>query len=370
MSASGEGKEVPPGVLLEAGAMKMTNWVTRNTTTSACSAAINTPDYDKELVLYDMSQLSNPPADYLVNEQELGGYYLTCNNHVDRQIYIKLESDVAEPDHGWGKTQILLTIDRSSKYSTEKHAVYDTSINVKNSILHDENAGVTYKPGDNWVTGPTGPSLLEAAFGLPISLTVTPTFTGYDVVGSLSADEVTFLGLAPGFGSASALQAANDAANVTLGTLAISAFEHNNKTDLDDGTLIPYYINTQVVGKNFSIDELTTGNPKYIYMSNPGDTPITVVMDIPINSTGSASPLGDSTGSDGSPYYHGAGDVITNQTVESLGGAGTGPWRFTLQPNEGTDVIWQINNIAADTTHIIQTQTPGTAIQTATLTYK
>ena len=368
LSGDGFAKFVDAGKLLEAGSTILTKWVTQNTTTSACSADIGTSDYDKELVLYDLRQLSNPVADYQINEQKLAGYYTTCVNHIDRQVFLKMESDVAEPVHGWSIQQMLITIEHGSAYDTTKHAEYDSSINPDNMIKTLDNAGVTYKPGDSWMAGPTGKSLLETAFGAPTSVTTTTSFTGISAVGPLSANDVTFLGLAPGIGSAAALQAANDAAAFTPGYLALSAFQHNNKTDLDDGVVVPYYTNDDVVGNQFELDPLV-GAPKYLYMSNPGDSPITVIMDIP-TLNGVVQPLGATNGSNGSPYFHGQGDVIDDQTVEALGGGGGGPWRFTLEPNEGTDVIWQINNITTDTEQIIQTTTPGAGIQTATLTYK
>ena len=110
--------------------------------------------------LYDYRDITHPLSSYEMNDENLRGYYRCCTDHKDRQVTIVMEPEFPDPPYDLGETEILILINKGSKYDTFKAAEYDDTVLVDHTI----NPGNTFQLNDEWDSNPTGPSVTDRLF--------------------------------------------------------------------------------------------------------------------------------------------------------------------------------------------------------------
>ena len=165
--------------------------------------------------LYNLTNLEITNSDYVENTERLKGFYMTCYDHQNRELYLKLSPNTPEPLFEMTNlTRLSITIDKSDEYSVFKHAIYDPDVaHLSLMMRHLSATGDTYIDNDE-IGKPTGRSLMTRLFG-PASSVANPGYAlsgsaGYTSFGCLSTDEILFLSLVEGF-------KANDAISLGAG---------------------------------------------------------------------------------------------------------------------------------------------------------
>lgn len=130
-------------------------------------------------VLYDIEPLATDPGSYEKNKENLKGYYMTCDDHIDKVIYLKLSNaDGEEGMTGIHNDKLVVKIYKSSKYSVEKHAKYDPDIaSLDQSMNTLSGSIVSYKDGDI-IGKPTGPGVVAKCFAPFAPMTWDPNWVG------------------------------------------------------------------------------------------------------------------------------------------------------------------------------------------------
>jgi hypothetical protein len=159
-------------------------------------------DPGKVDILYDITNLAINPDNYNLNKSRLAGYYMTCDDHLDREVHLKIYPKDAEPNFDMGTVQkIKVEIGKSSRYDVLKHAVLDPDqIDATLMMRHLSATGLTYKDNDE-IGKPTGDSLMDRLFSpfAPMSYDATLSAWYATGMGCLSTDDIAFLSVVEGY---------------------------------------------------------------------------------------------------------------------------------------------------------------------------
>tara|TARA_R110000851_G_scaffold52364_12_gene124673 strand:+ start:6169 stop:8577 length:2409 start_codon:yes stop_codon:yes gene_type:complete len=151
-------------------------------------------------VLYDVSTLVCPQSAVDLNNNNLKGYYMTCNDHLTRKCYIKIRGTLVEEPYDTEIMDCIITIDKEDAYSVSTHALYDDEVNEDYVMQHGAATTLSFENTQSWEDTPSGASLLTKMFA-PYALwtqTTTPPFSGYSTSGPLSANDLRFVSVSAG----------------------------------------------------------------------------------------------------------------------------------------------------------------------------
>ena len=166
---------------------------------------INSNDTASSDMLYDLRQLEIDPNSYNINKERLKGYYMTCNDHQSKTLYLKIRPKDADANFSMGfATQIKIEIDKTTPYDGVKHARYDLDqTDISLVMKHLSANGSSYMDLDE-VGIPTGDSLMKRLFAngstdFPDFAPIDPTTGLATNFGPLSTNDIMFISLVEGF---------------------------------------------------------------------------------------------------------------------------------------------------------------------------
>jgi hypothetical protein len=151
-------------------------------------------------ILYDVSTLVCPQSAVDLNNNNLKGYYMTCNDHLTRECYIKIRGTLVEEPYDTEIMDCIITVDKEEAYSVSTHALYDDEVKAEYVMQHGAATIPSFENTQSWEDQPGGPNLLTKMFA-PYAVwteTTTPPFTGYSTSGPLSANDIRFVSVSAG----------------------------------------------------------------------------------------------------------------------------------------------------------------------------
>lgn len=151
-------------------------------------------------VLYTLSGLTTDIDNYQLNQNNLRGYYMTCDDHQSKELYLIFDSSLADPPMEIRNNRCKFSITKLAPYDVDKHARYDELVFPSRKMKHGLGTSRSYKLHQSWTDGLSGDNLMYRLFTplAPLVTTTTPAFTGYTDFGAISADDMLFLSFVQG----------------------------------------------------------------------------------------------------------------------------------------------------------------------------
>lgn len=151
-------------------------------------------------ILYNLSAIVTDEANYQKNINNLRAYYMTCDDHQSKDIYLIFDSSLADPPMEIRNNRMQWSISKLQPYDVDRHALYDDLVYPSRKMKHGLGITRSYRSKQSWSDTLSGDNLMFKLFSplAPLIQTRTPAFTGYTDFGAISADDILFLSFQQG----------------------------------------------------------------------------------------------------------------------------------------------------------------------------